>query len=320
MIHNMNIREASKMRSTGESNSNNTNNDQRGSTRSFRTLINTDNDRRDSRRSSRTLINGIRNIDLRNQETTMEAKKSSRIRFQTIINGTSPISVCETVPSIITFPSTNNGNGNDNDNDNNDDDVSVVSWPTSESEDFENSDSSVMIELQNEERRKNLKLASRIKFQRIINSASSKQSTQPSNPTAASSRSLSVCDTIPSFIAFHSTTRAHKYNNDDGVSVVTTQSFEEVPEFIEVDVDRSPSVRRKKMKKPSSSKSMPSVRSTKMKKPSSSKSIRSKKKVKNLVDKEYPVMLLSKRKNLAAVQEKERLHGNIYQNARWEMQ
>jgi hypothetical protein len=235
---------------------------------------------------------------LRNPETTLESKKASRTRFPTVVNKIGPISLCDSIPSFIAFRSTNN--------DNNDDDISMVSWETSPSEDLENSDSTLTSELHDHERRKNANLASRIKFQRIINSASSKQSTQPSNPAATSSRSLSVCDTIPSVITFRSTTTTTTTaHNDDGVSVLTTQSFEELPEIVEVAVDR-----------PALARSMNFIV-----KPSSSKSMRSKKKkVKNLVNQKRPVLLLSNRKNIAAVQEEERLRGCIYKNSKFEMQ
>jgi len=58
-----------------------------------------------------------------------------------------------------------------------------------------------------------------------------------------------------------------------------------------------------------------------MKKPSSSKSMHfKKKKDKHLADQKHPVLLLSKRKNIAAVQEEERLCRRIYKNAKFEMQ
>jgi len=45
-----------------------------------------------------------------------------------------------------------------------------------------------------------------------------------------------------------------------------------------------------------------------------------KKKDKNLANQKHPVLLLSKRKNIAAVQEEERLCRRIYKNAKFEMQ
>jgi len=45
-----------------------------------------------------------------------------------------------------------------------------------------------------------------------------------------------------------------------------------------------------------------------------------KKKDKHLVDQKHPVLLLSKRKNIAAVQEEERLRWRICKNAKFEMQ